>query len=670
MPKILWDSFVGGVFGVSIWALSASAEVTTLEVMTGDAGSTQVIVAVSPLTESTRLEIQEPSSADSLTVSSPELETPIAPAAPSEVFSPEVTLDNRPSSDTELPSNRVVETDTEKMNLLPLNATEYGSLSVSEEEPSNGVMEQVTSVSQLSNVQPTDWAYEALRSLVERYGCIAGYPDGTFRGNRAMTRYEFAAGLNACMNQIERLILGNITNAVGKEDLATLQRLVDEFRSELGVLQARVDILEGRTAQLETHQFSTTTKLSGEAIFAITDVLSGDSDPFNLGITRNNTVFANRVRLNLLTSFTGSDILHTRLESGNFPHPQRPAGAFRYGADPVLARFGILGSTPEGGQTFNIGATEPAGSVALGLLSYKFSVGQNLRVAIFGNLGEHPDYLPTTFSTWADDDGGTGSLSTFAQYSPIYRMGVGAGAGLTYSFSPSVSLSLGYLAAEANLPVSLSPANNRGGGLFNGRYGALAQLTFQPNDNVALGLTYNHSYSAGLPLFFNDVGTTSANVNINLTSPSSRRSADSFGVAGLWRVSPGFAINGWFVYTNVQGQPPTGQEAGSADLFSYAVFLAFPDLGGRGNLGGIGVGVPPYATRIGIAPARQGLLRADDVIKLIPNRAIPLHIEAFYKYQLTDNISITPGVIWLTAPNQTTSNSDVVIGTVRTTFTF
>ncbi|HBB32401.1 MAG TPA: hypothetical protein DC064_11540, partial [Cyanobacteria bacterium UBA9273] len=44
---------------------------------------------------------------------------------------------------------------------------------------------------------PGDWAYEALRSLVERYGCIAGYPDGTFRGNRAMTRYEFAAGLNA-----------------------------------------------------------------------------------------------------------------------------------------------------------------------------------------------------------------------------------------------------------------------------------------------------------------------------------------------------------------------------------------------------------------------------------------------------------------------------------------
>src|SRR5689334_97220 len=66
--------------------------------------------------------------------------------------------------------------------------------------------EQVTNVSQFSDVRPGDWAYEALRQLVERYGCIAGYPDSTYRGNRAMTRYEFAAGLNACLRQIEKLI--------------------------------------------------------------------------------------------------------------------------------------------------------------------------------------------------------------------------------------------------------------------------------------------------------------------------------------------------------------------------------------------------------------------------------------------------------------------------------
>ena len=59
--------------------------------------------------------------------------------------------------------------------------------------------DQVTSVSQFSDVYPTDWAYQALANLVEQYGCVAGYPNGTFRGNRAMTRFEAAALLNACL---------------------------------------------------------------------------------------------------------------------------------------------------------------------------------------------------------------------------------------------------------------------------------------------------------------------------------------------------------------------------------------------------------------------------------------------------------------------------------------
>jgi len=69
---------------------------------------------------------------------------------------------------------------------------------------------QVTNVTQLQDVQPRDWAYVALQELVERYGCIAGYPDGTFRGNRALTRYEFAAGLNACLDRVNELCSSNI----------------------------------------------------------------------------------------------------------------------------------------------------------------------------------------------------------------------------------------------------------------------------------------------------------------------------------------------------------------------------------------------------------------------------------------------------------------------------
>ena len=99
-----------------------------------------------------------------------------------------------------------------------IDASDAGVIEPSYEDGTDP-LEQVTNVSQLRDVSPGDWAFEALRSLVERYGCIAGYPDGTYRGNRAMSRYEFAAGLNACLQQIERLLGSGTGNFATKADL-------------------------------------------------------------------------------------------------------------------------------------------------------------------------------------------------------------------------------------------------------------------------------------------------------------------------------------------------------------------------------------------------------------------------------------------------------------------
>merc|ERR1711991_347323 len=125
----------------------------------------------------------------------------------------------------------------------------------------NGVSEyaaadQVTSVTQFSDVYPTDWAYQALANLVETYGCVAGYPNGTFRGNRAMTRYEAAALLNACLDRVT-------------EVTDELRRLMAEFETELAILKGRVDGLEARAGELEATQFSTTTKLKGYSAWVL-----------------------------------------------------------------------------------------------------------------------------------------------------------------------------------------------------------------------------------------------------------------------------------------------------------------------------------------------------------------------------------------------------------------
>ena len=187
-----------------------------------------------------------------------------------------------------------------------------------------GEQSQVTNVNQLRDVSPTDWAYEALRSLVDRYGCISGFPNQTYRGNEPLTRYEFAAGLNSCLNQIERLIAsGAGGGGVDPEQLQTIERLTQEFEAELATIGGRVDEIESRTAVLEDSQFSTTTKLKGEAIFSISDAFGNfadgvdaadDDDEVDL---EDETTFSSRVRLNFDTSFFGQDRLRTRLEGGN-----------------------------------------------------------------------------------------------------------------------------------------------------------------------------------------------------------------------------------------------------------------------------------------------------------------------------------------------------------------
>ncbi|HYX17291.1 MAG TPA: iron uptake porin [Nostoc sp.] len=510
----------------------------------------------------------------------------------------------------------------------------------SNEGNQNNSQSQVTSVSQFSDVQPTDWAFQALQSLVERYGCIAGYPNATYRGNRALTRYEFAAGLNACLDRVNELIATATADLVTKQDLATLQRLQEEFSAELATLRGRVDSLEARTAELEANQFSTTTKLVGEAIFAVSDVFGGDTGD------NNNTVFQNRVRLDLQTSFTGRDILHTRLAAGN-------AAAFTQ-----FDNGGAALATAEGTQTFQVGNQGGNNSVNIDRLTYEAPIGPaNVYLAASG--GRHSHYAAVNNPYFFDQtDGGNGALSTFASESPIYRIGGGAGIALNLPLGRgqgilgNSSITAGYLATDANNPGISS-------GLTNGDYAALGQLNFSVGDRLALAATYVHGYSAGGFLF--DSGTSS---NVNNAFGSSvavgtqqantllgSGSSNSYGVSAAFRPSDKLSVSGFVSYHDVTG-------SGSSDdyeAWSYGLGVALPDFGKKGNVLGVFAGAEPYSFN---RPGFGG------------NNDIPYHFEGFYKYRVSDNISVTPGVIWLTSPGQNSDNDDAIIGTLRTTFTF
>ncbi|WP_254174805.1 iron uptake porin [Planktothrix pseudagardhii] len=481
-------------------------------------------------------------------------------------------------------------------------------------ETNDGVF-NVTSVSYLSDVNPGDWAFQALQSLVERYGCITGYEDNRYQGDRVLTRFEFAAGLNACLSRINEVIAANTGHLISLEDLTLLQKLQEQFAAELSVLNGHLTVLEARIAEVEANQFSTTTKLTGEAITTFSNGFSGLVDGNNIPVVQH------RVRLNFRTSFTGQDTLYFRMFGGNAPQLALPGGS------------------AEGLTTVNL--TYPNDEIRNGRLAYSFPVNSRLSVNAIATGGVLFDLAPTLSPFLDSGTSGSRALSEFASSSPIYRIGGGAGMAANYQLNPQWIFSLAYLASNAR------NAGN-GEGLFNGEYTALTQIRWSPKPKFGIGLTYVNAYKNRGAIF--DFGTTFPLVGtLEANKPFPHMITNSYGLEGFYQFSPHFAMNAYLGYTQAKNSPGNG----NADIWYYAVGLAFPDIGKEGNLGGLVIGAEPY--------------RSDNPP---PANDVPFHIEAFYKYRLNDYIAITPGLIWLTAPAQNNNNDDAVIGIVRTTFTF
>lgn len=469
------------------------------------------------------------------------------------------------------------------------------------------LLAQATDVDQFSDVPAGHWAREALQNLVNNYNCVSGYPDGTFRGNQAITRYEFAAALSGCLQEIEAQIGSG--SEVSQQDLVAIQRLLGEFEAELITLSTRVDKLEESVTALE-NQSTPGATVNGEAIISGTVNFSEDvdDDQFAAGT---------RVRLDVNATSNGSDNLLVRLESGN------------------LEASNIDGSG-EATQTFNVGEND--NNIELDKVTYEreIQLGNtqvNGYVAVAG--GEHHDYVNTHNPNLDDKDGGNGALSTFASENPIYRIGGGTGAAATVDVG-AASVTAGYLAGNAD-------SAEDGEGLFNGDSAILGQVDLNVSDSFSVGATYVRSdISEGSGLFASGgdtarVGTDAANF------VDEDKTANSYGVNAALALSDSVSLSGNVSYTDVN-VTDTDEDG---EVFSAALGATVKV--GNGTLGLVG-GVQPY-------------LDADDA-------DVPIHAEAFYNYQVNDNISITPGIIYQTNVNQDEGNGDNVIGTLRTTFKF
>jgi hypothetical protein len=506
---------------------------------------------------------------------------------------------------------------------IPAQAETSAVQTIIANQPEEDSLSAVTSVSQLSDVKPTDWAFQALQSLVERYGCIAGYPDKSFRGNRAMTRYEFAAGVNACMDRIGDLINASTADAAKKEDLATLRKLQEQFSAELATLSGRVGSLEGRVGTLEKQQFSTTTKLSGQTIIGLQARTANKAAFF----PSNGPADTDDPGTNFTLGYTTNSMLLVGLQAGNLT------------TAPSLnndVRLSYEGNTANG--------------LRISDLTYRQMLGRNFAMIVGA---EGLNAISVFRGASRVESAGFGPISALSQRNPIVSIGAGsAGAGFDWQITPRISLQGVYSAGNAGSPAP-------GSGLFNGPYSMGAQLTLAPTKSVDLAVQYLNSYSPtgdlGTSLGDSQIATVGSPINTN-----------ALGLAAAWRINPRVTLGGW---TGVTRSTVSGL-SGGIDTFNWMAYLNLPDFGGKGNLAGLYIGQPPRITSSDL-PSGQNLPDLQRGGLGLPGgqEKATTHIEAFYRMRVTDNISITPGLMVILNPAN--SNSDTItVGAIRTTLTF
>jgi hypothetical protein len=323
---------------------------------------------------------------------------------------------------------------------------------------------QITSVSELTDVSPSDWAFQALQSLVENYGCIQGYPDRTFRGNRSLTRYEFAAGLNACLDVMAVLIS---QSGVNPDDLAAIRRLQEEFQAELATLRGRVDALEAETATLRAQQFSTTTKLRGQADGQLIAPFNTTAVPS----VEDSFTFEGRARLNFDSSFTGDDLLRIRLQADS-------------GSQALAGFSGLANSGGFGGY-----------DVLVDDFFYRFPVGNRVTTTLAARGLQGGDWVTSTIVPY---DGPAVADASGPQFYDNRSGGISStavGGGANIAFTDSLVLDLGYSSA-------LAGAGNPSVGVFDTTtpQGIIAQLNFVPDGPFNAAVTYmrNNTAASGL----------------------------------------------------------------------------------------------------------------------------------------------------------------------------
>jgi Carbohydrate-selective porin, OprB family len=485
----------------------------------------------------------------------------------------------------------------------------------------SGAIAQVLTINPPSDLRSTNWAFQSLQSLSQRYQCVS--PNFLSRETSILTRDEFAPEIEACIYKLDRLLTSKLKDRVSQQDLNSLQRLQSEFAPELKAIEQKVDLLEQRTNQLESQQFLPNTKITGQAIFAINaGTFSGNQiiAPRGALVSQNqpNITSLYRVSFDLNTSFNRTDLLKVRLVSASNGIGDNAAGFLEPNFGSVLD-FAVPGRE----------------QVSLGRLYYTFKPIEDLSVTI-GPQIVAPDFVDKNryanvsfrdFSTAAITNnfillarpGGAGAAIDWKpKLSPFAVRGVYIASSGAVSLPENQQFFGGGTANDIRLfPIAGGGAT---GGLFGDPYLGIIELEYAPIKSLTMRLQYSSGELLG----------------------------SKFGVVG---VNADFAITpqiGLFARYGSGSYPNT--TLGDIRPQYWSAGIAFQDLFTKNDLAGIGVAQPFILREVG--------------------NATQTNFEVFYNIPVSKSLSITPIVQVITNPANQSSNGSIVTGTLRAVFSF
>ncbi len=352
--------------------------------------------------------------------------------------------------------------------------------------------------------------------------------------------------------------------------------------------------------------FPTTPQIQAELIFGGGSVSGGKAARDLSALSKES--FSLLTSVSVTHSFTGYDRLLARFQASAF-------GALT-STDPG-------GYTPEGRLSWTDGTLN--NQPGLQALTYQFPLSPSTEVALAIRGGDSIETIAgKNINPHFSGGGSSGSISYFGSSPSFYNHASGTGFGIQQKLGSQFELGAGYLSQS---------------GLFSGESAGLVRLLYKPNDQSKIGLTYVNSDRT--PTF-----TGSRNVN----SVYAQGTNQALGLEGYYQASPNFGLGGWIGHTT------SDVSGGKATSLSWAISAAFPH--NNGNVAGLLVGQEPHVTG------------ATGSLSSFIDPSSSLHLEAFYQYKINDMLSITPGLIYVTATDSNSQNGGALIGAIRTNFSF